>query len=47
MSFISFKISAPLAILIAVISLLGMATGGSLWALMLLGWEGSKQVGMN
>jgi hypothetical protein len=43
-SFMNFKITAPLAILVAVIYLLGMATGGSLWALIQWAWEGSKQV---
>jgi putative membrane protein len=33
-SFLSFKITAPHALLIAVIYLLGMVTGGSVWALM-------------
>ena len=42
-SFLSFGISAPLAILVAVIYALGMATGGSLWALIRWAWEGSKQ----
>ena len=46
-SFISFKISSPMAIFIAMIYVLGMATGSSLWSLILWGWEGSKQVGTN
>jgi uncharacterized integral membrane protein len=46
-SFISFKITVPMAILVTVIYLLGMATGSSLWSLILWGWEGSKQVGTN
>jgi hypothetical protein len=45
-SFINFKITAPLAVLVAVIYLLGMATGGSLWALIRWAWEGSKPVTM-
>jgi len=41
-SFLNFRISAPLAFLVAVIYLLGMATGGSLWALIRWAMEGSK-----
>ena len=42
-SFLSFRLSAPLAVLIAVMYLLGMATGGSLWALIRWALEGSKR----
>lgn len=42
-SFLNFSISAPLAFLIAVIYLLGMITGGSLWALIRWALEGSKR----
>jgi uncharacterized integral membrane protein len=42
-SFLSFRISAPLAILVAVIYVLGMVTGGSLWALIRWAIEGSKR----
>jgi len=42
-SFLSFRLSAPLALLVAVIYLLGMVTGGSLWALIRWAVEGSKQ----
>jgi len=42
MSFLSFRISAPLAVVAVVVYLLGMATGGSLWALMRWAWEGRK-----
>jgi putative membrane protein len=42
-SFLNFRISAPLAVLVAVIYLLGMATGGSLWALIRRAIDGSKQ----
>lgn len=42
-SFLGFSISAPLAVLAAIIYLLGMATGGSAWALMRWAWQGSKQ----
>ena len=42
-AFLNFRVSAPLAILIAVIYVLGMATGGSLWALIRRIVEGSKR----
>jgi uncharacterized integral membrane protein len=42
-SFLSFGIRAPVAILVIVFYLLGMATGGSLWALIRWAWQGSKQ----
>jgi uncharacterized integral membrane protein len=41
-SFMQLKLSAPLAVLVLVIYLLGMATGGSLWALVRWAWRGSK-----
>lgn len=41
-TFLNFRISSPLAVLIAVIYLLGMATGGSLWSLMRWAYEGAK-----
>lgn len=43
-SFLGFSMSAPLAVLVAVIYFLGMATGGSAWALMRWAIEGSKPV---
>jgi putative membrane protein len=42
-SFLNFRLSAPLAILIALICLLGMVTGGSLWALIRRAVEGSRR----
>jgi uncharacterized integral membrane protein len=42
MSFLGFRISAPLAVVAIVVYFLGMATGGSLWALMRWAWEGRK-----
>jgi uncharacterized integral membrane protein len=42
-SFLSFGISAPLAVLAVVIYLLGMATGGSVWALIRWALEGSRR----
>jgi len=41
-SFLGFSMRAPLALLIAVIYLLGMATGGSAWALMRWAIEGAR-----
>ncbi|QWG17437.1 hypothetical protein KMZ68_21090 [Bradyrhizobium sediminis] len=41
-SFLSFRISAPHAFLVAIIYLLGMITGGSLWALMRRAFEGVR-----
>jgi lipopolysaccharide assembly protein A len=43
-SFLRLQLSAPLAVLIVLIYLLGMATGGSAWALVRWAWHGSKQV---
>jgi uncharacterized integral membrane protein len=42
-SFLSFSLSAPLAFQIIVIYLLGMVTGGSVWALIRWAVEGSKR----
>jgi lipopolysaccharide assembly protein A len=42
-SFLSLRINAPLAVLVVVIYLLGMATGGSLWAFVRWALEGSKR----
>ena len=42
MSFLGFRISAPLAVVAVVLYLLGMATGGSVWALMRWAWQGRK-----
>jgi uncharacterized integral membrane protein len=42
-SFLNFRIGAPLAVLVAIIYLLGMVTGGSLWALIRWAIEGSKR----
>jgi uncharacterized integral membrane protein len=42
-SFLGLSMSAPLAILVVVIYLLGMATGGSAWALMRWAVEGSRR----
>ena len=44
MSFLNFRISAPLAVLAAVVYLLGMVTGGSVWALVRWAMEGTKRL---
>ena len=46
-AFLGFRISAPLAILAIIIYLLGMATGGSAWALIRWAWEGSRRTPSN
>jgi putative membrane protein len=42
MSFLSFNARAPLALMVAVVYLLGAATGGSLLALLRRSYEGSR-----
>jgi len=42
-SFLGLSISAPLALLVIVIYLIGMATGGSAWALLRWAVQGSKR----
>jgi putative membrane protein len=41
MSFLGFGVRAPLALLVAIVYVLGMATGGSLWALLRRSFHGS------
>jgi uncharacterized integral membrane protein len=41
-SFLNTRVSVPLALMIVVIYLLGMLTGGSVWALIRRAIEGSK-----
>jgi lipopolysaccharide assembly protein A len=41
--FLGFRLSAPLAVLVAVVYVLGMATGGSLWAFFRWALEGSRR----
>lgn len=43
MSFLSFSARAPLALVIAVVYLVGAATGGSLFALLRRSYEGSRR----
>jgi uncharacterized integral membrane protein len=42
MSFLGFSVRAPLALMVTVFYLLGMVTGGSLWALLRRSIEGSR-----
>jgi putative membrane protein len=42
-AFLGFSVTLPLAVLFIVIYLLGMATGGSAWALVRWAWQGSKR----
>jgi len=44
-AFLSFRLGAPLAVVIAVVYVLGMATGGSLWAFFRWALERSKRPG--
>jgi putative membrane protein len=43
MSFLSFKIRAPLAVVAITVYVLGAVTGGSLFALLRRSYEGSKR----
>ena len=47
MSFLGFSVRAPLALIAAVIYLLGAATGGSLFALVRRSYVGSRLIGAN
>jgi uncharacterized integral membrane protein len=42
MSFLGFSARVPLALLVVIIYVLGMATGGSLWALLRKSLRGSR-----
>jgi lipopolysaccharide assembly protein A len=42
MSFLGFSARAPVALLVAFVYVLGMATGGSLWSLLRRSLQGSK-----
>lgn len=46
-SFLTAKVSAPLALLIALVYVLGMLTGGSLWALIKWALEETKHASDN
>ena len=43
-SLLRLQLSAPLAVLIIIVYVLGMATGGSAWALVRWAWQGSREV---
>jgi uncharacterized integral membrane protein len=43
MTFLSFNARVPLALLVAVVYLVGAATGGSLFALLRRSYEGSRR----
>jgi len=43
MSFLGLSIQMPLAFLVIVVYLIGMATGGSVWALLRWSLEGSRR----
>jgi len=43
MSFLGFSARAPLALLVAIVYVLGMATGGSLWALLRRSLQASRR----
>ena len=44
-SFLGFSLNAPVAVLVAVVYVLGAATGGSLLALLRRSYEGSRGIG--
>lgn len=43
MAFLGFSVRLPLALLVIVVYLLGMATGGSVWSLLRRSIEGSRR----
>lgn len=43
-SFLRLQLSSPLAVLVLIVYVLGMATGGSAWALVRWAWQGSREV---
>jgi uncharacterized integral membrane protein len=42
MSFLGFSVRAPLALLVAIVYVLGMVTGGSMWSLLRKSIQGSR-----
>ena len=42
MSFLGFNARVPLAVLVAIVYVVGMVTGGSLWALLRKSFHGSQ-----
>ncbi len=45
MSFLGFSARVPLAVLVAIVYVVGMVTGGSLWALLRKSFHGSQIAG--
>jgi lipopolysaccharide assembly protein A len=45
LSFLGFDLNLPVAVLVAVVYVLGAATGGSLLALLRRSYEGSRRIG--
>jgi putative membrane protein len=45
MSFLGLSARAPLAVLVAIVYVVGMVTGGSLWALLRKSFRGSQIAG--
>ena len=44
-SLLRLQLSVPLALLVIIVYVLGMATGGSAWALVRWAWQGSRESG--
>ena len=44
-SFLRLQFGSPLALLVIIVYVLGMATGGSAWALVRWAWQGSRESG--
>ena len=44
-SVLRLQFSSPLALLVIIVYVLGMATGGSAWALVRWAWQGSRESG--
>lgn len=42
MSFLGFSVRAPLALLVGIVYVLGMVTGGSMWSLLRKSIQGSR-----
>lgn len=41
-AFLGFSFTAPLALIVVIVYLLGMATGSSAWSLVRWAWQGSR-----
>ena len=44
-SVLRLQFSSPLALLVIIVYVLGMATGGSAWALVRWAWQGTREGG--